>query len=180
MAKEMKTSGKEKKAAPEPKQQSEKGKRTGSIVRMAETNLNGKKPVFIAIQGIRGVGQMFSHAIDEISGLGNKIVEELSPEEMAALEDMIANPGKHGIPTWMFNRKNDPKSGETKHLSASTLDFTTRMDINAMKKLKTYRGLRHSQGLPVRGQRTRSSFRKGKTVGVKRQKQAPSKSKSKK
>ena len=39
-----------------------------------------------------------------------------------------------------------------------------------MKKIKSYRGIRHMFGLPVRGQRTRSNFRpnKGKVQGVKR------------
>ena len=35
-----------------------------------------------------------------------------------------------------------------------------------MKKIKSYRGVRHSQRQPVRGQRTRSHFRKGKSMGV--------------
>ena len=52
------------------------------------------------------------------------------------------------------------------------------MDIDKLKKIRCYRGVRHMQGLPVRGQRTRSSFRKsGKTVGVSREKAARTKQK---
>ena len=40
-------------------------------------------------------------------------------------------------------------------------------DIKRMKKIKSYKGARHSAGQPVRGQRTRSHFRsRGKAVGV--------------
>jgi small subunit ribosomal protein S13 len=42
------------------------------------------------------------------------------------------------------------------------------MDIKNLRKMKCYRGVRHSLGLPVRGQKTRSNFRKGKTVGVRK------------
>ena len=44
------------------------------------------------------------------------------------------------------------------------------MDLRRLKKIKSNRGLRHQWGLPVRGQRTKSNFRrsKGKAVGVKR------------
>ncbi|MEK6867257.1 MAG: 30S ribosomal protein S13, partial [Nanoarchaeota archaeon] len=43
-----------------------------------------------------------------------------------------------------------------------------------LKKIKAYRGMRHAAGLPTRGQRTRSNFRKnkGKTVGVMKSAQA--------
>ena len=36
-----------------------------------------------------------------------------------------------------------------------------------MKRLKLYKGMRHAAGQPVRGQRTRSHFRRGTAVGVK-------------
>ena len=35
-----------------------------------------------------------------------------------------------------------------------------------LKKIKSYRGLRHAAGLPTRGQRTRSHFRKEKAKGA--------------
>ena len=43
-------------------------------------------------------------------------------------------------------------------------------DVKREQKTKSYRGLRHAIGLPVRGQRTKSNFRrnKGKAVGGKK------------
>jgi len=140
------------------------------IVRIMETNLDGSKPVKIAIRSIKGISFMFSNAIASICSFSDKIVGELTDDEIKQLEEIIENPEKYNIPTWMFNRKFDPVTGKDIHLAVSKLDFTHRMDLNVMKKLKTYKGMRHSVGLPVRGQKTRSSFRKGSTVGVRKKK----------
>ena len=141
-----------------------------NIVRISETNLDGNKPVALAIRRVKGISFMMSNAISARIGFGNKKLGELNEKEIEELESIISNPQKYGIPSWMLNRRRDPETGEDKHLTVSTLDFTHRMDINAMKKMKSYRGIRHIQGLPVRGQRTRGSFRKGKVVGVSKKK----------
>jgi small subunit ribosomal protein S13 len=143
---------------------------TQQIVRLAETNIDGNKPVRLAITRVKGVGKMLSNAICSVSGLGDRKLAELSDGEIKNLEDIISNPAKHGIPAWLLNRRYDPVTGETKHLSVSNLDFVQKMDIDREKRAKTYRGLRHMQHLPVRGQRTRGSFRKGKTMGVSKKK----------
>ncbi len=146
------------------------GKATQQIIRLVETNIDGDKPVKTAIRSIKGVSFMISNAIDVVSGLGKRKISELSDGELKKLEDMITNPGKHGIPEWILNRKSNPITGETSHISVSNLDFINKMDIDRMKRLKSYRGIRHIHHLPVRGQRTRGSFRKGKAVGVSKKK----------
>ena len=45
-------------------------------------------------------------------------------------------------------------------------------DVNRMKKVKSYKGIRHSTGHKVRGQRTYSNGRKGLALGVSRRKVA--------
>jgi len=157
----------------------ERKPRAGNIIRFADTNLDGSKPVKAALRGVQGIGHMFSNAVSIVSGFGNKKLDSLSQEEQSKLIEIIKNPEKFGIPPWMCNRRKDPQKGGDRHITASILDLTTKMDINELKKLKTYRGIRHAAGLPVRGQRTRGSFRKGKTVGVKRDKQQPAKAKKK-
>lgn len=146
------------------------------IIRIAETNLDGTRPVNVAIRTIPGVSFMFSNFITKSLSLQGKKLGELSDSEQKKLEEAIINPDKLGLPKWMFNRRKDPEDGRDSHLIASKLQFTQKMDINLMKKLKIYKGVRHAAGLPVRGQRTRSSFRKGSIVGVKR-KQMPAKGK---
>jgi small subunit ribosomal protein S13 len=141
-----------------------------NIVRVLETNLDGSKPVGLAIGRIKGVSFMLANAISLKFGASGKKVGDLSEDEIKKLEDIIGSPQKHGIPSWMMNRRGDPELGEDRHLTVSTLDFTRTMDINEMKKKKSYRGVRHIQNLPVRGQRTRGSFRRGKVVGVSKKK----------
>ena len=143
---------------------------TQQIIRLVETNIDGNKPVRTAITRVKGVGKMFSNAIVAKTGLGDKLLAECSEAEIQTLEDVITNPAKHGIPEWMFNRRFDPVTGETRHISVSGMDFTQKMDVDKEKRMKSYRGIRHIQHLPVRGQRTRGSFRKGKTVGVSKKK----------
>jgi small subunit ribosomal protein S13 len=145
------------------------------IIRFAETNLDGNKRVEDAIRSIDGISFMLSNIISKKCGLTGKKLGELSESEFKTLEEAILNPSSIGIPVWMLNRRNEPLSGKNRHLTASQLDFTHKMDINELKKMKCYKGIRHMQGQPVRGQRTRSSFRKGKSVGVRRKKEEPAK-----
>jgi len=140
--------------------------RAENIIRLAETNLDATKPVRRAIRRISGVGFMFSDAVANVCGFGDKKLGDLTEEERQKLENILMHPEKYDIPSWLYNRRRDPVTGEDKHLTVSQLELTKKMDIGQMKKLKTYRGVRHSLGLPVRGQRTRSSFRHGRSVGV--------------
>ena len=75
---------------------------------------------------------------------------------------------KFNIPDWMLNRREDYETGKNIHLIESDLDMTLRDDLNRMKKTRSYKGRRHEAGLPVRGQRTKSTFRNSSSVGVKR------------
>ncbi len=149
------------------------------LVRVASTDLDGKKQLIIALQKIKGISHMYANAICSIAGVSKKKrTGELSDAEAKALEDVILNPSKHHIPLWLLNRRKDPETGMDKHLITSDLTFTKDMDIKLMKKTKSYKGLRHQWNLPVRGQRTKSNFRrnKGKGLGVQR-KAAPAKAK---
>jgi small subunit ribosomal protein S13 len=147
-------------------------KKAAQIIRIAETDLDGNKNVEVAIRDIKGISFTFAKAVASISGLGQKKIGQLTESEIRSLEDIITNPTKHGIPVWLLNRRREPITNKDRHVIASSLDFAQKMDINEMKKIKCYKGIRHALGLPVRGQRTRSSFRKGKTVGVKRKKES--------
>lgn len=147
--------------------------RETQIIRFVETNLDGNKAVEDAIRRIDGISFMLSNAIAKKCGFMGKKIGQLSEGELKRLEEAILNPQSIGIPSWMLNHRNEPMTGKDRHITASQLEFTHKMDINELKKMKCYRGVRHIQGQPVRGQRTRSSFRKGKSVGVKRKKESP-------
>ncbi len=147
------------------------------IVRVANTDLVGGKAIHIALMKIKGIGIMYSMMACRIAHINPmKKAGLLNEGEIERLNDIILNPDKYNIPSWMKNRKREFDTGKTTHLVTGTLDFTVEQDLRRMKKIKSYKGLRHAVGLTVRGQRTKSNFRrnKGKVVGVKRKTEAKS------
>ena len=70
------------------------------------------------------------------------------------------------IPDYMKNRRLDRETGKTAHLYGTDLDIARDFDIKRLKKIKAYKGIRHAAGQPVRGQRTKSHFRKNKIVAI--------------
>lgn len=141
------------------------------MVRIARKDIDGNKTMENALTSIKGVGKALSRAIIMSAGYDlNQRIGYLSDEEIERLEEAIKNPAKYNIPSWMINRRNDYETGEDKHLIESDLDMCLREDLNRMRKTRSYKGRRHELGLPVRGQRTKSTFRKGSSVGVRRRK----------
>lgn len=143
------------------------------IVRVVNTDLKGEKQIGSALRQIRGVGFMYAHMTCLLAGIDQrKRAGDLSEEEVKKIDDVLRNPLKHEVPAWMLNRRRDYETNEDKHLLATDIKFVQENDIKRLKKIRSYRGIRHSYGLPVRGQRTRSNFRrnKGKVMGVQRSK----------
>lgn len=141
------------------------------LVRIANTDLNGAKTIAFVLANIKGVGISLAHAVCRAANVGiTKKAGALSDTEVKKIEEVIKDPIKAGLPRWLVNRPFDYETGTDKHLIAGDLQFAIENDIKMMKKIKTYKGVRHMQGAPVRGQRTRSNFRKnkGKVMGVRR------------
>jgi small subunit ribosomal protein S13 len=152
------------------------------LVRVARTDLEGKKQLKQALLKIKGVGVPFANMVCTLTKISPTIkTGTLSDEQVAKLDEVIGNPAKHGAPAWMMNRRRDPETNEDKHLLLSDISFIQENDVKILRKTKSYRGVRHALGLPVRGQRTRSNFRKnkGKVQGVQRKKVAAPQSKNK-
>jgi small subunit ribosomal protein S13 len=141
------------------------------LVRIANTDLDGKKSIGFVLADIKGVGIPFAHAACRKAGIDvTKKAGKLTDTEAKRIEEIIKNPVHAGIPGWLTNRRRDPETGQDRHLLSGDLQFTTENDIRTMKKIRSYKGVRHMLGQPVRGQRTRSHFRKnkGKVMGVRR------------
>jgi len=134
------------------------------FVRIVNTDIPGNKPLISALTKVHGIGINFAQALcNKLSIDANKKAGTLTDVEISSLELLIKNPT---IPQWYYNRRKDPETGENHHILTSALKLTKETDIKKLKKIKTYKGIRHSMGQPVRGQRTRSHFRKGSAVGV--------------
>ncbi|MFH2020703.1 MAG: 30S ribosomal protein S13 [archaeon] len=141
------------------------------LVRIVNTDLKGTKPIGIALKQIKGVGYIFANAVLKTAHIANsKKTGLLSPDEIERINDILSNPLKYRFPVWMLNRRKDYETGNDGHLLMSELDYTQQQDVRRLQKIKSRRGMRLAVGLPVRGQRTKSNFRrnKGKAMGVKR------------
>ena len=144
------------------------------IVRIANTDLDGNRKTADAIRKIKGVGFSFASAICQLAKIdGGKKAGNLMPEEVKRIDEAISTASKT-MPIWMLNRRKDLDDGTDKHLLGADLTFAHESDIRFMKQIRTYKGARHAIGAPVRGQRTRSNFRKnkGKVIGVIKKKEA--------
>ncbi|AKB84672.1 30S ribosomal protein S13 [Methanococcoides methylutens] len=140
------------------------------LVRIMNTDLQGSQRVKYALTGIRGIGLRTSRVIVDSTGVDpDAVIGYLPDEDIAKLDSAIAQ-FEQNLPVWMINRQRDPISGENKHLLGQDIIMTLKEDLNDLKKSRAYRGLRHERGLKVRGQRTKSTGRRGSTIGVRKKK----------
>ncbi len=139
------------------------------LVRIANTDLDGKKNIVSALTGIKGVNNRLARVIAENAGVGDGRIGDLDDASIDTLTQSLENVDEY-VPTWMVNRRMDPESGEDIHLIGTEIDLTLREDVNNLKKIRSWKGMRHERNLPVRGQRTKANGRTGATVGVQRKK----------
>jgi len=116
--------------------------------RIAGIDLAENKRVDIALTAIYGVGRANVKSILKNAGVeSSKRVKNLTNEEINRIQKAV-----EVLPVEGVLRKN------------------VSQNIERLKSIKCYRGIRHAKGLPVRGQRTRSNARtkrgKRKTIGA--------------
>ena len=139
------------------------------VLRLGGVDLPGNIKVGYALPRVRGVGYPYSNAILRVLDIDpNMPLGLLTEEQVSKLEAAIRSPEKHGLPSWLFNRQKDPRTGVSVHAMGPDLLIDVRKDVETMIKTKSWKGVRHSIGLKVRGQRTKTTGRLGQTVGVKR------------
>ncbi len=139
------------------------------MLRVVNVDLDGNKQTLMALQKIKGVGFSFASALCNTLNLNKKQkVGYLSESQVKEIEETIRDPKE--FPSWMLNRQKDYDTFKSNHLTGSDLKLRKEFDIRRLKKIKSRRGMRHQAGLPVRGQRTRAHFRKGKSLGVSKKK----------
>ena len=142
------------------------------IVRIANTDLDGRKKVVEGIKNIKGIGHTFARAVVWAAKIDpEKKLGELSDEEIERIEAVLKDPKSHGIPSYLLNRRKDLETGEDLHLIGDEVDIKMKFDIQREIDLKTWRGIRHMYGLPVRGRRLRGTFRRGRMIKVGKKKE---------
>lgn len=117
------------------------------MARIAGTNIPTEKRLEVSLTYIYGIGQKTSQNILKNLNINpNQRVKDASEADLAKIREYIE-----------------------KNLTVEAdLSRTVSGNIKRLKEIKSYRGMRHSAGLPARGQRTRTNARtkRGKKVTV--------------
>merc|ERR1712227_804175 len=141
------------------------------ILRVMNTNIDGGRKVPFAMTAIKGIGRRFAMIVCKKADIDiTKRAGEMTDEEVEKLITIISNPRQYKIPDWFLNRQKDIVDGKFSQVMSNTLDNKLREDLERMKKIRAHRGLRHYWGLRVRGQHTKTTGRRGRTVGVSKKK----------
>jgi small subunit ribosomal protein S13 len=139
------------------------------ILRIIDADVDGTLKASYALTKIKGISLNLSNAILKKAVIDpDKRAGFLTDAEIDRMEEIVKDPVKHGLPVWLLNRRKDVENGKDTHLISSDLVLRTKMDIEQMKEIKSWRGYRHAYGLKVRGQRTKTTGRAGKALGVKK------------
>ncbi|ODQ63865.1 40S ribosomal protein S18 [Nadsonia fulvescens var. elongata DSM 6958] len=130
------------------------------ILRLLNTNVDGRIKIMYALTKIRGVGRRYANLVCKKADVSlDKRAGELTVEELERIVTIIQNPTQYKVPAWFLNRQRDFTEGKDSHLLVNQLDNKLREDLERLKKIRAHRGLRHWWGLKVRGQHTKTTGR---------------------
>ena len=108
------------------------------MVRISGVTIPDNKKIPIALTYVYGVGHSRAHDIISFARVDeNKHASELTNDEWGRIREVL--------------EKNYKVEGDLRREVAT--------NIKRLKDIGTYRGMRHTRGLPVRGQRTRTNSR---------------------
>jgi len=141
------------------------------ILRILNTTVDGRRKVMFAMTAIKGVGRRYSNLILKKADIDlRKRAGDLSDEEIEKVITIMENPRQYKIPDWFLNRQKDAVDGKYGQVLSNGLETKLREDLERLKKIQAHRGVRHYMGLRVRGQHTKTTGRRGRTVGVSKKK----------
>ncbi len=137
------------------------------IIRIVGNDIPGDKKIIVGLTQIRGIGYNFANAIlDTLKINPNSVMGYLSDSQVKTIEKILEDPISANLPKWFLNRRKDLETGNDAHIITSDIELTVRNDIERERNTNSWKGYRHMFGLKVRGQRTRTTGRKGGAVGV--------------
>jgi small subunit ribosomal protein S13 len=122
------------------------------MARILGVDIPGEKRIDIALRYVYGIGPVNSKVILDRAGIAHSTrAKDLNEQQLSQIVHAIQ---------------------EGKYVIEGDLRREIGMNLKRLQGIKSYRGVRHLRGLPVRGQRTQTNARtrKGprKTVGVQR------------
>ncbi|MFW6285546.1 MAG: 30S ribosomal protein S13 [Nanoarchaeota archaeon] len=132
-------------------------------IRIINTDIKGTYSLLYGFTQIKGVNVMLSNALCNVLKFDKtRKIYTLTDEEVEKIESFLSNPKKVGIPTWLLNNRKELETGEDLHYVSKDIDFLLLQNTRRFAKLKTYKSQRRKAGVTLRGQRTKSNFRKNK------------------
>ncbi|KAL4402505.1 ribosomal 40S subunit protein S18B [Malassezia pachydermatis] len=139
------------------------------ILRLLNTNVDGKRKIMYALTEIKGVGRRYSNIVCKKADVDlNKRAGELNSDELERIVNILQSPQEFKIPTWFLNRQKDFTTGKDSQVLSNNVEAKLRDDLERLKKIRAHRGLRHYWNLRARGQHTRTTGRRGRTVANKK------------
>merc|ERR1711976_509487 len=110
------------------------------ILRVMNTNIDGKRNIMFAITAIKGVGRRYANLVLKKADIDlHKRAGELSEEEVEKIVTIMQNPRQYKIPNWFLNRQKDIKDGKTNQVMANLVDNKLREDLESLKKIRAPR-----------------------------------------
>ncbi|KAI5188607.1 small subunit ribosomal protein S18e [Nematocida sp. AWRm77] len=141
------------------------------IIRMFNTNVDGRAKVIKALTGIKGLGFRIATLICKKAEIDTDLrAGQVEEEKLSKIAEILEDPLKYGIPVWFLNRQRDPITGKSTQNISTKVEADFRLYLERAKKIKYIKGLRVAAGLKANGQRTCANGRGGKTIGVSRKK----------
>jgi small subunit ribosomal protein S13 len=108
------------------------------MIRIAGINIPEQKQIEVALTYIYGIGLFSSRKIIKEAGVNPvERASKLKPEEINKIREII----------------------ESKYKTEGDLKRNIMLNIKRLKDISSYRGMRSSKGLPLRGQRTKTNSR---------------------
>lgn len=148
------------------KKKTDRSKDFKYIVRLSNTDVDGEKNLVYGLTSIKGIGVHMATLIADEVGIDRYTkIGDLKDTQIEKIQEAINKVGT-SAPRWMLNHRKDYDTGKNIHLIGSDIDMRLRDEINILKKIRSYRGIRHERGLRARGQRTRANNRRGLALGV--------------
>lgn len=107
------------------------------ILRILNTNIDGRRKTWVALTAIQGVGRRFSIMCCKKAEVDlNKRAGELTNDEIERVVAIIQNPLQFKIPVWFLNRNKDFKTGKNSQSVANVLHNKLREDLERLKKIR--------------------------------------------
>ena len=153
-------------SAEEPDTEGEEEEDIRYFVRIGQTDLDGTKSVERSLMEMNGIGQRTARIIARKAEIDRReVIGKLDDDEIDEIVELVRSYADE-VPEWMVNHQDGYFDGESTHETGNDLQMSRRRDINRMKMIDSYKGIRHKRGQKVRGQRTKSTGRTEGTIGV--------------